>query len=75
MEALLFCEAQSEIYTHCRGPGSKEGQYVRDLWMTKWHWDRFFSEYFSSQLGSHHKCPVTIIILTVLLSEGKADEA
>jgi hypothetical protein len=30
-----------------RGPGSIPGQFVWDLWWTKWHWDRVFPEYFS----------------------------
>jgi len=27
-------------------PGSVPGQYMWDLWWTKWHWDKFLSEYF-----------------------------
>jgi hypothetical protein len=28
-----------------------------DLWWTKWHWDRFFSEYFDFLLSiSFHRC-------------------
>jgi hypothetical protein len=31
-----------------------------DLWWTKWHWDRFFSEYFGFPLSiSFHRCCVT----------------
>jgi hypothetical protein len=30
-----------------------------DLWWTKWHWDRFFSEYFGFPLSiSFHRCPI-----------------
>jgi hypothetical protein len=30
-----------------------------DLWWTKWHWDRFFSEYFSFSLSiSFHQCSI-----------------
>jgi hypothetical protein len=25
---------------------SRSGQFLRDLWWTKWHWDRVFSEFF-----------------------------
>jgi hypothetical protein len=32
--------------SHCGGPGSIPGQFLRDLWWTKWDWDRFFSAYF-----------------------------
>jgi hypothetical protein len=28
------------------GPGSIPGQSMWNLWWTKWHWDRFFSDYF-----------------------------
>jgi hypothetical protein len=31
-----------------------------DLWWTKWHWDRFFSEYFGFPLSiSFHRCSIT----------------
>jgi hypothetical protein len=29
-----------------RRPGFTPGQSMWDLWRTKWHWDRFFSEFF-----------------------------
>jgi hypothetical protein len=30
-----------------------------DLWWTKWHWDRFFSEYFGFPLSiSFHRCSI-----------------
>jgi hypothetical protein len=32
---------------HRGGPGSHPGQSMWDLWWTKWHWDRSFSEFFS----------------------------
>jgi hypothetical protein len=28
------------------GPGFAPGLFTCDLWWTKWHWDRFFSEFF-----------------------------
>jgi hypothetical protein len=31
-----------------------------DLWWTKWHWDRVFSEYFGFSLSiSFHRCSIT----------------
>jgi hypothetical protein len=37
----------------CHGgvPGSRPGQSMWDLWWTKWHWDRFFSELFGFPLS------------------------
>jgi hypothetical protein len=32
------------------GPGSRQGQSLWDLWWTKWHWDRFHSEFFAFSL-------------------------
>jgi hypothetical protein len=35
------------------------GLSVWDLWWTKWHWDRFFSEYFGFPLSiSFHRCSI-----------------
>lgn len=28
------------------GPGSRQGQFMRDLWWTEWRWDGYFSESF-----------------------------
>jgi hypothetical protein len=49
-----------------------------DLWWTKWHWDRFFSEYFGFPLSmSFHQdmmivfCPFgqkTIIIIIIIVT-------
>jgi hypothetical protein len=40
-------------------PGSIPGQSLQNLWWTKWHWDRFFSGYFSLSLSvSLHQCSV-----------------
>jgi hypothetical protein len=33
--------------------GSIRGQSRWDLWSTKWHWDRFFPEYFGFPLPFH----------------------
>jgi hypothetical protein len=36
------------------------GQFMWDLWWTKWHWDRFFPEYFGFFLSiSFHQCSIT----------------
>jgi hypothetical protein len=52
------------------------GQSMWDLWWTKWHWDRFFPEYFGVPLSvSFHWCSVTrenekkIIFITGLHSK------
>ena len=42
------------------GPASILGQSMWDLWWTKWHRDRFFSEYFGFPLSiSFHWCSIT----------------
>ena len=47
--------------SHCAGPGS-----MWDLWQTQWHWDRFFSEYFTFPLSvpSHQ---LSILIFNLML--------
>jgi hypothetical protein len=41
------------------GPVSLPGQFMWDLWWTKWHWDRFFSESFGFPLSvSFHRCSI-----------------
>jgi hypothetical protein len=37
---------------HRGGPGSRPGQSMWDLWCTKWHWDRVFSEFFCFPLSA-----------------------
>jgi hypothetical protein len=32
--------------SHRGVPRSRPGQFMWDLWWTKWHWGRFFSEFF-----------------------------
>jgi hypothetical protein len=40
--------------------GFDPGQSIWDLWWTKWHWDRFFPEYFGFPLSiSFHLCSIT----------------
>jgi len=45
--ALGPCHGSGELLAcHCGGLGLIPGQWMLDLWWTKWHWDRFFCEYF-----------------------------
>jgi hypothetical protein len=46
--------------SHRGGPGSIPGQSMWDLWWTKWHWDRFFPEFFGFPLSvSFRWCSIT----------------
>jgi hypothetical protein len=46
---------------HRGGPALILGWSVWYLWWTKWHWDRFFSEYFGFPLSfSFHPCNVRL---------------
>ena len=52
----------------------KEDHSMWDLWWTKWHWDRFFPEYFGFPLSiSFHRCSITrkklIIFITGLYNK------
>jgi hypothetical protein len=41
------------------GPRSIPGRSMWDLWWTKWHWDKFFSEYFGFSVSiSFHRCSI-----------------
>jgi hypothetical protein len=41
------------------GPGSIPAQSMCDLWWSKWHWDRFFPEFFGFPLSiSFHRCSI-----------------
>jgi hypothetical protein len=52
------------------------GQFVWDLWWTKWHWDRFFSEYFGFALSvSFHKCSTLFIYMLLLPESQKGEKA
>jgi hypothetical protein len=45
------------------GPGSRPDHTMWDLWWTKWHWDRFYSESFGFPLSvSFHRCSIFIRI-------------
>jgi hypothetical protein len=46
--------------SHCGGPGSIAGQFMWDLWWTKWHWNRFPPECFGFPLSlSFLRCSIT----------------
>jgi hypothetical protein len=42
------------LASHRGGLGSFSGHSTWNLWWTKWHWDRFFSEFFSFPLSVYH---------------------
>jgi hypothetical protein len=44
----------------------RPGQTMRDLWWTKWHWDRFFSEFFGFPLSIYHS---TVALQTHIIWE------
>jgi hypothetical protein len=52
------------LASYHRGPGSCPSQSMGDLWLTEWHWDRFFSNFFSCLLSVslHHGSPYSYII-------------
>jgi hypothetical protein len=43
---LTFCAAMAQAVSRRGGPGSRPDQSMFDLWWTKCHWGRFFSESF-----------------------------
>ena len=46
--------------SHRGGPGSIPSQSMWDLWWKKWHWDKFFPEYFGFPMSiSFHQCSTT----------------
>jgi hypothetical protein len=51
------------LASHCGDPGSRTGQSMWDLWWTKWHWDRLFSEFicFPLSISFHRRSPTYII--------------
>jgi hypothetical protein len=56
----LYSLNQHFAFSHRGGPGSIPGQSMWDLWWTKRHWDRFFSEYFGFTLSmSFHRYSIT----------------
>jgi hypothetical protein len=50
--------------SHCEGPGSRPGQSMWDLWWTKWHSDRFLSEFFGFPLSIYHS---TVVLQTHII--------
>jgi hypothetical protein len=56
----------------CGGPTSIPGQSMWDMWWTKWHWAKSFSDYFSfTQSVSVQKCSILIFTYILQLPEGK----
>jgi hypothetical protein len=56
---LSFLDPERKPGSPPRRPGFDPGS-VWDLWWTKWHWDRFFPEYFGFPLSvSFHRCSIT----------------
>jgi hypothetical protein len=46
------------------------------MWWTEWHWDGFFSKYFSFPLLVwFYQCSILILIFVLALPEGQTDEA
>jgi hypothetical protein len=49
--------------SHRGGPGPLPRQFMWDLWWTKWHWDRVFSQRFDFPLSiSFHQCSILIFL-------------
>jgi hypothetical protein len=43
------------------GTSSNPDRSMWDLWWAKWHWDKFFSEYFGFPLSiSFHRCSIKV---------------
>jgi hypothetical protein len=65
LEAQNTAVTPAEV-SHRGGPGSRPGQSMWNLWWTKWHWDRFFSEFFGF--------PQSIYLSTVALQTNTIGE-
>jgi hypothetical protein len=52
-----------QVMQSAGGLGSLQDQSMWDLWWTKWHWDRFLSEFFGFPLSIsfHRRSPTHII--------------
>jgi hypothetical protein len=57
----MFCDCHRAHYVIIvLISGSIPDQSMWDLWWTKWHWDRFFFQYFGFPLSvSFHRCYIT----------------
>ena len=73
----IFSEAQGD--SHSRRPFYREvpvsisGHSMWDLWWTKWHWDRFFSEYlvFPLSVSCHQSSLFVTLKLTIGRTSGR----
>jgi hypothetical protein len=55
-----MAQAVSRRPSTAEARGSIPWQFMWDLWWRKWHWDRFFLEYFGFSLSfSFHRCSIT----------------
>ena len=67
-----ICALYYRTMTGRGGPGSIPGQFMWDLWCTKWHWDRIFSSTGLPLSISFNLCSITsknekrIIFITAL---------
>jgi len=53
------------------GPGLIPVKPMSDLWLTKWHWARFFSEYFGSRLSHQWSMQIFILLWTTHIPVGR----
>ena len=60
------------LASHHRDLGAFKGQAMWELWSTKWHWDRIFSEYSGRPMSvSFHQCSILAFISILLLPGGE----
>jgi hypothetical protein len=52
----LMTQAVSRRSLTAEAPGLYPGQSMWNLWWTKWHWDRFYSEFFSYSRSISFHC-------------------
>jgi hypothetical protein len=68
-----YCEVQTNLsisgsHSHHGGPHLTPSLSIWDLWWTRWHKDRVFSEYFEFP-QSFYQCFYTHIYLKILIPE------
>jgi hypothetical protein len=66
---------QDKLSLSHKGPGSIPSQSMWDLWWTKWHWDRFFSQYSRSPLSVSFHQGSKLFFSCMLLLPGQTGEA
>jgi len=75
LKRLCHGSGRQSPASHSGCPGSTPCQSMWNLWCTKWHWDRFFSESFGFLSQYHSTKSSTLIFISVLLIEGQTAEA